>query len=167
MITNWAYRSPTLNNSTLTNTFPVTDLGQLKQKVLNWIQRFNTFCLLDNHQYAIQPHTQECILGAGIKRKVHVQGDDALDRLQHFIDEKRAYLFGHLCYDLITEPGQTSSTHPDLIRFPDLFFFEPEIIIRLNEKEIVIEAEDPEEVFVAINSASEHTNHQLRNVPVI
>jgi len=134
---------------------------------LNWIQRFNTFCLLDNHQYNIPPHTQECILGAGIKRKVHAQGDDALDRLQHFIDEKRTYLFGHLCYNLITEPGQTPSTHSDLIRFPDLFFFEPEIIIRLNEKEIVIEAEDPEEVFVAINSASEHTKHQLRNVPVI
>jgi len=156
-----------LNNTTITNKFPVTDLGQLKQKVLNWIQRFNTFCLLDNHQYNIQPHTQECILGAGIRRTIHIKGDDALDRLQHFIDEKRTWLFGHLCYDLVTEPGQTLSKHHDSIRFPDLFFFEPEIIIRLDEKEMTIEAEDPEEVYASIIALSQYKKHQLRNVPAI
>jgi hypothetical protein len=33
------------------------------------------------------------------------------------------------------------------IRFPDLFFFEPEILIRLNENEMIIEADDPEKNF--------------------
>ena len=139
----------------------------MKQKVLNWIQRFNTFCLLDNHQYNIAPHTQECILGAGVRRKILMNGDNALGRLQDFIDEKKAWLFGHLCYDLVTEAGQISSAHPDHIQFPDFFFFEPEIIIRLNEKEMIIEAEDPEEVFTSINSSSQYSKHQLQNVPVI
>jgi hypothetical protein len=47
----------------------------MKQKVLNWAQRFSTFCFLDNHQYHIEPHTQECIVGAGIRRKVNECGN--------------------------------------------------------------------------------------------
>ncbi|MEI9911103.1 MAG: hypothetical protein WDO71_16370 [Bacteroidota bacterium] len=119
---------------------------------MNWVQRFNTFCFLDNHQYHIEPHTQECIAGAGIKRKLLAGAGDALDQLQRFIDEKRSWLFGHLSYDLKNEQEESFSLHPDNIQFPDLFFFEPAIIIRLNEKEMIIDADEPAEIFEAITS---------------
>jgi para-aminobenzoate synthetase component I len=124
----------------------------MKQKVLNWVQRFNTFCFLDNHQYQIEPHTQECIAGAGIKRKLLTNAGDALDQLQRFIDEKRSWLFGHLSYDLKNEHEESFSHHSDNIQFPDLFFFEPAIIIRLNEKEMIIDANEPTQIFEAIIS---------------
>jgi len=155
-----------LSTTTLTNSFPVTDLGEIKLKVLNWAQRFNTFCFLDNHQYQIRPHTQECILGAGIRRKIHASGSDALHMLQQFSEEKRTWLFGHLNYDLQTEAGQEASRHTDRIQFPDLFFFEPEIIINLNEREMIIEAGDPQEIFDAISSSPER-KAQLQSAPVI
>src|SRR6476620_7390029 len=101
----------------------------MKQKVLNWAQRFNTFCFLDNHQYHIEPHTHECLLGAGIKRKINVTAANALDQLQNFIDEKKTWLFGHLSYDLKNEQEHFFPGLPDNIQFPDLFFFEPEIIV--------------------------------------
>src|SRR6185503_8198384 len=50
------------------------------------------------------------------------------------------------------EMEKLSSSHPDRIHFPDLYFFEPEIVIRLNEKEIMIEADEPEKVFENIDS---------------
>ncbi|MFI5128593.1 MAG: anthranilate synthase component I family protein [Chitinophagales bacterium] len=155
-----------MSTSTLTNSFPVTDLGEIKYKVLNWVQRFNTFCFLDNHQYHIEPHTQECIVGAGIKRKVIATGNDALDLLQKFTDEKRTWLFGHLAYDLSIEPGELLSRHKDRIQFPDLFFFEPEIIIRLNGKEMIIEASDPHQIFDEISSAPDR-RVQLQSSPLI
>ena len=65
----------------------------MKQKVLNWMQRFNTFCFLDNHQYHIEPHSVECILAAGIRRKVSANAGKAFDLLQQLIDEKRTWLF--------------------------------------------------------------------------
>ena len=80
-------------------------------------------------------------------------GSNALDELQTFIDEKRTWLFGHLGYDLKSETERDSSLHPDLVQFPDLFFFEPEIVIRLNEKEMVVEGEEPAELFETINSS--------------
>ncbi|HMK27334.1 MAG TPA: anthranilate synthase component I family protein, partial [Chitinophagaceae bacterium] len=45
-----------------------------------------------------------------------------------------------------------SSSNPDGIRFPGLFFFEPEVIIRFNEKEMSIDASNPEEIFREINA---------------
>jgi para-aminobenzoate synthetase component 1 len=62
-----------------------------------------------------------------------------------------SWLFGHLSYDLKNEIEQVSSSHPDLIQFPDLFFFEPEIVIRLNENEIFIEADDSDKIFNEID----------------
>jgi para-aminobenzoate synthetase component 1 len=138
----------------------------MKQKVLNWAQRFNTFCFLDNHQYHIEPHTHECILGAGIKRKINVTAANALDQLQNFIDEKKTWLFGHLSYDLKNEQEHFFPDLPDNIQFPDLFFFEPEIIVSLNEKEITIEADDPQEVFDVIISLPDK-KIQLQGIPII
>lgn len=122
----------------------------MKEKVLNWAQRFNTFSFLDNHQYQIEPHSMECLLAAGVKRQLKANAGDALNQLQQFTDEKKSWLFGHLGYDLKNEIEKLSSSNPDSILFPDLLFFEPEIIIRLTENEMIIEADDPAAVFAAV-----------------
>ena len=127
--------------------YPVNDFREIKNKVLNWTKKFDTFCFLDNHQYQIAPHSVECILAAGKKRSVSCNSGNALEQLQRFIDARSSCLFGHLGYDLKNEIGQLHSSHIDNIQFPDLFFFEPEILIRLNEKEIIIDADKPERIF--------------------
>ena len=124
----------------------------MKQKVLNWAKQFNTFCFLDNHQYQIPPHSMECLLAAGAKRQLKVDAGNALQELQQFIDEKKGWLFGHLGYDLKNEIENLNSSNTDKIKFPDLFFFEPEIIIRVSESELIIEADDPDSVFAAVSS---------------
>jgi para-aminobenzoate synthetase component I len=52
-----------------------------------------------------------------------------------------------LNYDLKNELEQLSSYHDDYVGFPNFFFFEPATIIRLNEKELIIESDNPDEVF--------------------
>lgn len=130
----------------------------MKEKVLNWSQQFNTFCFLDNHQYHIEPHSMECLLAAGVKRQLKTDAGNALNQLQQFIDNRSdqpgltGWLFGHLSYDLKNEIEELSSANPDKIQFPDLFFFEPEIVIRLAANEIIITANDPEAVFAAVQN---------------
>jgi para-aminobenzoate synthetase component 1 len=119
--------------------------------VLNWAQQFDTFCFLDNHQYQLKPHSIECLLAAGIKRKIRCNADSALAQLQQFIDAGNSWLFGHLGYDLKNEIEQVSSSHPDHVQFPDLFFFEPKIVVRLDENELFIEADDAEKIFSEID----------------
>ncbi len=124
----------------------------MKEKVLNWTQQFNTFCFLDNNQYRISPHTQECLLAAGIKSDFTAEPGIGLTQLQGFIDSKKGkWLLGHINYDLKNELEHLSSAHQDLIQFPDFFFFEPLVMIRLSEEQMIIEAEEPQKVFSEIN----------------
>jgi para-aminobenzoate synthetase component 1 len=120
----------------------------MKQKVLSWLQQFNTFCFLDNHQYQIQPHTEECLVAAGKKSVFEASPGGALPQLQNYIFSKRnSWLFGHLNYDLKNELEHLSSMHEDLIRFPGVFFFEPAIVIRLDERQMIIEGTEPGKIF--------------------
>lgn len=157
-----------MNNSNLTNcTFIISDFEQTKEKVLNWTKQFNTFCFLDNHQYQIHPHSLECILAAGSRRQLQADAGNALEQLQNFIDVKPSWLFGHLGYDLKNEIEQLSSSNPDAIKFPDLFFFEPEVIIRLTEKQLIIEAEEPALIFSSIQNTLPGKNHlPEQSVPI-
>ncbi len=147
--------------------FAVSDFHEMKKKVLNWVQPFSTFCFLDNHQYQFLPHSMECLLAAGVKRSVKAQAGIALDQLQQFSKDTHGWLFGHLAYDLKNETEQLVSAHPDRIQFPDLFFFEPEVIIRLSKNEISIEASDPEAVMQAIEKkGSEECAHRLQPIHI-
>ncbi len=145
--------------------FPVSDFGQIKQKVLNWVQPFSTFCLLDNHQYQVAPHAAECLVAAGARRVLSAEAGQAFEALQLFQQEKTSWLFGHLGYELKNESASLNSAHPDRIGFPDLYFFEPETVLRLNEAQLVIEADDPAAIYQAIKSAPDHS-HQKRNGPL-
>lgn len=124
----------------------------MKEKVLNWAQQFDTFCFLDNHQYQIGPHTQECLLAAGVKDRLDISGDDFLEQLGRFTGKKNRWLFGHLGYDLKNGLEQLSSSHPDQVGFSDLSFFEPAVVLRLNETKLVIEADDPLAIYNEIQA---------------
>jgi para-aminobenzoate synthetase component I len=143
----------TLNRKTLSNSrFPTKHFDKAKEKVLNYAKRFDTFCFLDNHQYAIPPHSQECLLAAGVRRELSAATGQAFFQLQEFIGEEKSWLFGHLGYDLKNEIEQAVSEKPDRIGFPDLYFFEPEILIRLNDREMIIDAVDPSTVYADLST---------------
>lgn len=159
-----------MNYSTQTNCiFAISDFEKMKEKVLNWTSRFSTFCFLDNHKYASDYNSVECIAGIGVKRSISLQAGNALDGLQQLINEKNSWLFGHLGYDLKNEIEKLSSENATGIDFPDLFFFEPEVIIRLSEKELYIEAENPQEIYRQISeleiqeSAKQQSNISIQS----
>lgn len=153
-----------MHHTTFTNCiFPIDSFEQVKEKVLNHAQRFGTFCFLDNHGYPDTVHSYECLLGAGVKRSLRAESGSALERLQQFRDQHQDWLFGHLGYDLKNETEALHSAHPDHIGFPDLFFFEPELVVRLSATEMVITASDPRQVYENImrESSPGATAHKI------
>lgn len=146
--------------SSNSHSFTINNFEETKQKVLNWLKRFDTFCFLDNHQYQLEPHSIECLVGAGVKRKLVVNAGNALEQLQFFMErsdgdrQTGAWVFGHLGYDLKNEIEDLVSSHPDHVNFPDLFFYEPEIVIRLNEQKLIVESGDAEEIYRDIQSTT-------------
>ena len=123
--------------------------------MLNYAKRFSTFCFLDNHYYQLSPHSAECLLAAGVKRSVKANSGQALSQLDSFINEKSSWLFGHLAYDLKNEMESLHSDHPDGINFPDLYFFEPELLIKFDSELMEIEGEDPIAIWEAIHAMPE------------
>ncbi|OYW15791.1 MAG: hypothetical protein B7Z54_10230 [Sphingobacteriales bacterium 12-47-4] len=45
--------------------FPHASLGDMKYKVLNWVNRFSIFCFLDNNRYPSSDSSIEVLVAAG------------------------------------------------------------------------------------------------------
>ncbi len=127
-------------------------MNVFKQKVLNWLRSFNTFCLLDSNQYAAE---QELIVAAGSDRFFQSSKPDALSEFQRFLKQKPSWLFGHIAYELITSEKRSPSSKENPLQFPQLFFFEPEIVIQFKKNKATIIAAHPQTVFDAIIQTSE------------
>ncbi|WP_300596291.1 anthranilate synthase component I family protein [Niabella sp.] len=120
----------------------------IKTKVLNWLRRFNTFCFLDSCNF---PEGQfEFLAGAGIRRKVVLEGKEGLYTFEDFSAEKDSWLMGHWNYELQTGAGMSNSGQIDTTGFPMGFFFEPEWVFYAKEGRLYIEGENPRELYTAI-----------------
>jgi len=132
--------------------FPINNFLEFKNKMLNWANRFNIFCLLDNQQYQIQKPNFECLLAAGCRAKLSASaGNGAFEQLKKFSKQHTGWLFGHLAYDLKNEVENLKSGNWDGIGFDDVYFFVPEIVLELTETKLLIYADtDETEIFTAI-----------------
>ena len=150
-------------NATNTNCiFTITDHENAKKKMLNWANRFSIFSFLDNHRYQTNYHSIECLLAVGNKNSFIANAGNALNDLQNFLNKNPRWLFGHLGYDLKNEIESVTSSYKSRHGFPDIFFFEPKIIIRLSENELEIESEDDTgEIFNEIMQSEERL--ELKN----
>lgn len=130
--------------------FPVHDPVVIKKRVLNWLRRFNTFCFLDSNQYNDTYTKHQILIGAGYKRKCESCDHDALHQLQQFVFHKKCWLFGHLNYELSTNENIIFHQKPDELHFPDVYFFEPQVILQIKDNALLICAEEPDNVFKQI-----------------
>lgn len=117
--------------------FPITDFTSIKQQMLNYLKQFSIFCFLDNHQYNLPGHSAECLCGAGFVERMH-SADQHLDAAEKFIESQNDWIFGHLSYDLSEDLFHTANSFPLTVKFPGLFFFVPEIVFRLDTRQITI-----------------------------
>jgi para-aminobenzoate synthetase component I len=118
--------------------FAITDFQKTKIQMLNWANRFSIFCFLDNHNYQLAHSSVECLLGAGAIDKYEATAGNALPGFQDFFTKKGDWLFGHFSYDLKNEMEALHSAHPDHIHFPDIFFFVPEVVMKLSAGQLII-----------------------------
>ncbi|MFT3979729.1 MAG: anthranilate synthase component I family protein [Ferruginibacter sp.] len=126
--------------------------------MLNWANRFSIFCLLDNNGYHFEQPAFECMLAAGCKRQLRLEKNVAYSQLQAFFDDNPSWLFGHLGYALKDETERLVSQKKAPVDFGAGFFFQPEILLRLNNDQLLIYAEGNEEaVYEAICSIPDET----------
>jgi para-aminobenzoate synthetase component 1 len=105
--------------------------------MLSWSNQFNICCFLDNHEYHL-PHTaNECLVAVGALSYIETD-KNALLKLQAYQQHTKDWMFGHISYDVKNEIESLTSTHPDHVQFPSVFFFQPETILQLNDGIVTI-----------------------------
>jgi para-aminobenzoate synthetase component 1 len=122
--------------------FKPSELRAVKDKMLNWASRFSISLFLDSNGYADKYGRYECLLGAGAVH--HVLDDDArvFAAIQQAYDERKDWLFGHLCYELkdVLEP-HLASRHTTSHHWSIMGFFVPEIVCSIARASSVLRVE--------------------------
>lgn len=134
--------------------FTINDSKLFKIKMLNWLSRFNIFCLLDNNHYQFAGPGFELLAAAGCKRSIKLEKGSNLAALKAFSKENKNWLFGHFGYDLLNAGITNYNQNPEDVNFEDGFFFIPEILVKLANGQVIIESDSrpAEEVFSEIES---------------
>ncbi len=113
--------------------FTVPDRKLFETKMLNWLKRFNIFCFLNNNGFP-EPDAFDCYVAVGVEEEIVLNRNESpFEKLQEFHDRHGSWLFGHFNYELNTGLPQLKRA---TIEFPDGYFFSPEIIFRIKDKEV-------------------------------
>lgn len=119
--------------------------------MLNWANRFNIFCYLDNQQY--NNGAYECLLAVNPLR--FIDDRSSYKEIDNFLSHSHGWTFGHLSYSLVRQLHPAANIKNDRIGFPDFFFFEPEVLILLKKDCLIINAPFADEVFIQLNAELE------------
>lgn len=133
--------------------------------MLTWVNQFNICCFLDNNGYNTKHHSYEWLLAAGATT-IFSPSENILQSLKDFSATHTDWLFGHIGYDLKNEIEDLKSRHADNVQFPDIFLFQPQIIIQSNGSSIIISSfrDEPEAIFNAIHVQPVQHNLQTVNI---
>jgi para-aminobenzoate synthetase component I len=116
--------------------------------MLNWANQFNIFLFLDSCNYKDKYSCEDWILAVDAV-DAFTSGKDVLNDLRNWLTVKKDWVFGNLNYDLKNEMEQLHSAHEDEIEFPEIYLFQPAIVIRKNAYGVEISSLiiRPEDVF--------------------
>lgn len=120
--------------------------------MLNWVNRFSIFSFLNNCDYHFSEPAFECLVAAGEKENISLKSGEPLDKLYPFFRLHGSdWIFGHLGYELMSASARGHTEKPDGIGFEDLYFYIPEIVLKLEQEQLLIFSDsDPALIYQAI-----------------
>nr|WP_255670434.1 anthranilate synthase component I family protein [Mucilaginibacter sp. UR6-11] len=118
---------------------------------MQWAATFDACCYLDSNNFHDPYSKFNTLIAAGIKDSVTAKIGSAFDELAAFRAKNPGWLTGFFSYDLKNEIEKLSSSNPDHLHFPDLFFFVPKQLILINNNTVEIIADDAQQIWDTID----------------
>ncbi len=113
-------------------TYKVENINKIKQQMLSWANQFNICCLLDNNNYINNHSSFEFVVAVGFQKTFTINASlNGYNDLKLFLEKNNDWLFGNIGYDFKNHLFSLTSNKTDHIQFPDLFLFQPEVVITL------------------------------------
>jgi len=129
------YKNLKVPLAALLQDFHFENSDTFKRTVLHWVAEQETGMFLDSSAAAGK---WQFLAAAGVHRQLQCSAGNAFAQLRQWYDKQPGWLFGALAYDLKNEVEHLQSAHFDGIQFPDLYFFQPEIVLGLREGQVEV-----------------------------
>lgn len=88
---------------------------------------------LENNPRHVAYHTFDKIIAVGFVSELIVHNQDSFESLKQYQHRVHDWIFGYLSYDLKNELEELSSENIDLLKFPNIYFFQPKYIFIFQE----------------------------------
>ena len=128
----------------------VNDIQAFKLKALQWASTFDVCAYLDSNNFTDPYSKFDTLISAGAKDELTTNPGNAFEQLELFRMKNPEWLTGFFGYDLKNEVEKLTSSNPDHLHFPDLYFFVPQYIVTVKGNEIEITADNPKHIFESI-----------------
>ncbi|MGQ9846473.1 MAG: anthranilate synthase component I family protein [Bacteroidales bacterium] len=117
------------------NTIKITvdNIQLYKQKLHFFALQFDYFLILDSTQY---PAQYEYLAALG-SHSIFTPQKNYFDELFNWHQSLNDWIFGHLAYDLKNHIEALTSSLPDYIQFPQIFFFQPKYLIQIDKNNVI------------------------------
>lgn len=106
--------------------FHLKEPQKIKSALLNWSKPFGEVAWLDSNDYEEHHSSYDAILAVEAFTALKTDHHGAFDKLQEYQKVTQDWLFGYLSYDLKNDVENLSSNNYDGLKFPDLYFFQPQ-----------------------------------------
>lgn len=116
--------------------YTVDDAQKFKVSLLQWAQKFYEIVWLDGNEHAQKYSSFDAILAVDAITAIKTDANNAFEDLKVYQKESKDWLFGYLSYDLKNDIEQLISKNYDGLKFPDLYFFQPKKIIKIQGKKV-------------------------------
>lgn len=118
----------------------VSDIHQIKNKLMQWANQFEEVVWLDSNAYPQIQNKYEAILAVDADQFFQSNSKEALSELKEYRKNNKDWLFGYISYDAgsVSNHDKKKNKHTDLLQFSKLHFFYPQKIFFLKKDEIEI-----------------------------
>lgn len=154
-----------------TTEYLLEDPIAFKKKLFRWSSQFYEIAWLDSNNYPQTASNFEAVLAVEAFTALKTDQYGAFEQLKEYQETTKDWIFGYLSYDLKNDLENLSSKNIDGLKFPDLYFFQPQKLILVGKEKVEFRylkmvddeiASDYEEILqqelTAINSSSEEKN---------
>lgn len=121
------------------------EIDSLKKGLVEYARRFDYACILDSHSdiFINQVPFTHYDLVAGFGTKSNAITINTIEELSVVRSDLKEWLLGYLTYDIKNQIEELQSQNPDYLQWPEIFFFQPEILFLLKGKKLRILSEKP------------------------
>lgn len=122
--------------------FHIDEIPQFKQRLLLLTENYSYATILDSNNYHETQYIEyELLAGFGAKSIILSNRFSELEALS----KKGSWLFGYFSYDLKNELEDLKSENLDALDFPDMCFFEPEILVEVKDNKVKLTGQGVED----------------------